>query len=87
MRHNLPWVMMRDFNDVTKEDEKFGGNGICSRKVNAYNECMDFCNLFYLGFSSSKFTRQIVAIYLTIFNNDWTEFGLIQIGKYTTLRL
>ena len=56
MRHNLPWAVMGDFNDVTKEEEKFGGNGISSRRVNVYNECMDFCNLFYLGFSGPKFT-------------------------------
>lgn len=50
VRHNLPWVVMGDFNDVTKEEEKFGGNGISSRRVNAYNECMDFCNLLIWGF-------------------------------------
>ncbi|XP_075665376.1 uncharacterized protein LOC142635044 [Castanea sativa] len=44
------------FNDVTKEEEKSGGNGINSRRVNVYNECMDFCNLIDLGFSGPKFT-------------------------------
>lgn len=53
MRHNLPWAMMGDFNVVTKE---FGGNRISSRRVNAYNECIYFCNLFNLGFLGPKVT-------------------------------
>ena len=56
IRHDLPWAVMGDFNDVTKAEEKFGGNGINIRRVNAYNECMDFCNLIDLGFSGLKFT-------------------------------
>lgn len=35
-RHNLPWLALGDFNDVLLEDEKFGGNGICGRRVRAY---------------------------------------------------
>ena len=56
VRHNLPWAVMGDFNDVTREEEKSGGNGINSRRVFAYNECMDYCNLIDLGFSGPKFT-------------------------------
>ncbi|KAK9983152.1 hypothetical protein SO802_032677 [Lithocarpus litseifolius] len=47
---------MGDFNDVTKEEEKKGGNGICRRRVYEYTDCMDFCNLLDLGFSGSIFT-------------------------------
>ena len=56
IRHNLPWVAMWDFNDVTCEEEKYGGNGICRRRVTKYTGCMDFCNLIDLGFSGSKYT-------------------------------
>ena len=56
VRHNLPWVAMWDFNDVTCEEEKYGGNGICRRRVTKYTGCMDFYNLIDLGFSGSKYT-------------------------------
>ena len=56
VRHNLPWAVMGDFNDVTKEEEKKGGNGICRKRVFKYTDCMDFCNLLDLGFSGSIFT-------------------------------
>ena len=56
VRHNLPWAVMGDFNDVTKEEEKKGGNGICRTRVFEYTDCMDFCNLLDLGFSGSIFT-------------------------------
>ena len=55
-RHNLPWAVIGDFNDVTNEEEEFGGNDICRRRVSEYTNCMDYCNLFYLGFSRSKYT-------------------------------
>jgi len=53
-RHNLAWAVMGDFNDVTNEEEKFGGNGICRRRAFEYTNCMDYYNLFYLGFLRSK---------------------------------
>ena len=56
VRHNLPWVVMEDFNDVSREEEKSGGNGICNRRVSEYISCMDFCNLLDLGFSGAKFS-------------------------------
>ena len=49
-RHNLPWAAMRDFNDITCEEEKFRGNRICRRKVMEHTRCMDYCNLIDLGF-------------------------------------
>ena len=48
--HNLPWILMGDFNDVLEESEKFGGNSLSVRKVREYRECMDHCNLLDLGF-------------------------------------
>ena len=40
-RHNLPWAVMGDFNDVVIRDEKMGCNGICRRRVLEYTNCMD----------------------------------------------
>ena len=56
IRHNLPRAIMGDFNDVTCEEEKFGGNGICRRRVTKYTGFMDFCNLIDLGFLGTKYT-------------------------------
>ena len=56
IRHNLPWAVIGDFNDVTCEEEKFGGNGICRRWVTKYTGFMDFCNLIDLGFLGTKYT-------------------------------
>ena len=53
-RHNLPWLALGDFNDVLSEDEKFGGNGICGKRVRAYQECMNECKLLDLGFSGQN---------------------------------
>ena len=54
--HDLPWALMGDFNEVLSDDEKFGRNPICQRKVRAIKECMDDCNMMDLGFSGPKYT-------------------------------
>ena len=54
--HDLPWALMGDFNEVLSEDEKYGGNPICQRRVRAIKECMDDCNMMDLGFSGPKYT-------------------------------
>ena len=54
--HDLPWILMGDFNEVLEESEKFGGNSLSVRKVREYRECMDHCNLLDLGFSGPKYT-------------------------------
>lgn len=54
--HNLPWALMGDFNEVLSEDEKYGGNPICPRRVGAIKNCMDSCHVMDLGFSGLKFT-------------------------------
>lgn len=53
-RHNLPWLAQGDFNDVLLEDEKFGDNGICGRRVRAYQECMNECKLSRFGIFWAK---------------------------------
>ena len=53
-RHKLPWAFMWDFNDVVCSEEKMGGNGICRRRVEEYTGCMNYCNLFDLGFTGPK---------------------------------
>ncbi|XP_023912416.1 uncharacterized protein LOC112024003 [Quercus suber] len=54
--HDLPWALMGDFNEVLSEEEKYGGNPVCQRRVRAIKECMDVCHMMDLGFSGPKFT-------------------------------
>ncbi|OMO73242.1 reverse transcriptase [Corchorus capsularis] len=51
-----PWSLMRDFNEIFSEHEKFGGNGLNSRRVQAYSDCVNYCNLVDLGFVGPQFT-------------------------------
>ena len=53
---DLPWTLVRDFNEVLSDDEKFGGNPICQRRVRAIKECMNDCHMMDLGFSGPKYT-------------------------------
>ena len=79
VRHNLPWAVMGDFDDVTCEEEKFGGNGICRRRVMEYIGCMDFCNLIDLGFSGTKYTqtnkRDIYDLIQQSLDRVWANLG------------
>ena len=54
--HDLPWALMRDFNEVIAKGEKAGGNPICQRRVRAIMDCMNECQMMDLGFSGPKFT-------------------------------
>ena len=61
---------MGDFNDVTRKEEKSGGNGICSRRVSKYTSCMDFAISLTWGSHGQSFRGQIGGNYLILFNKD-----------------
>lgn len=42
---NLPWVMLKDFNEVLSSNEKFGGNPVCIRRAQRFKECLDECGM------------------------------------------
>jgi hypothetical protein len=54
--HNLPWVMVGDFNDIISGDEKWGGNSPVASRIAEYNNCMNTCSMLDLGFSGPKYT-------------------------------
>ena len=54
--HNLPWLMLGDFNEVLSSEEKFGGNQINLNKALEFKECLENCNFLDLGFAGPKFT-------------------------------
>ena len=54
--HNLPWVMLGDFNDIASSGDKWGGNRPSASRISEYTDCMNSCNMIDLGFSGPKFT-------------------------------
>ena len=54
--HNLPWLMLGDFNEVLYDDDKFGGNHVNLNKALEFKDCLDECNMVDLGFVGPKFT-------------------------------
>ena len=54
--HNLPWLMLGDFNEVLSRDEKFGGKDVNLNKALEFKECLDECNMLDLGFAGLKYT-------------------------------
>ncbi|XP_050254456.1 uncharacterized protein LOC126700356 [Quercus robur] len=66
--HNLPWLMLGDFNEVLCGDDKFGGNTVNINKALEFKDCLDKCNMLDLGFVGPRYTwtnrRPISALIL-----------------------
>ena len=77
--HNLPWLMLGDFNEVLCNDDKFGGNHVNLNRALEFKDCLDECNMVDLGFVGPKFTwtnhRPISSLILEridrFFANPW----------------
>ena len=54
--HNLPWLMLGDFNEVLCAEDKFGGNHVNLNRALEFKDCLDECNMLDLGFAGPKFT-------------------------------
>lgn len=54
--HNLPWLMLGDFNEVLCGNDKFGGNTMNLNRVLEFKECLDECNMLNLDFAGPKYT-------------------------------
>lgn len=44
-QHNLPWVCIGDFNEITKVKEKSGGALRSEKQMKNFRDCVDFCGL------------------------------------------
>lgn len=52
---HIPWLIGRDFNEVLKAFEKFGGNSINNTRATAFWDCINLFSLIDHGFKGSKF--------------------------------
>ena len=68
---------MGDSNDVIDGTEKLGGNPVSLRRITAYRNCMNFCNMIDLGFSGATFTwtnrRDINALIQKRIDRCWAN--------------
>lgn len=51
-----PWLCLGDFNDVLSADEQFGGNEREAWQVAAFQDVVNDCRLFDLGFHGLPYT-------------------------------
>ena len=54
--HNLPWLLLGDFNETLYGIDKLGGRQVNLNRAIEFKDCLDSCNLIDLGFSRPKFT-------------------------------
>lgn len=54
--HNLPWIMIRDHNEIQFLHEKQGGNPCSQQYMQAFQNAIDDCRLRDLGFVGDPFT-------------------------------
>ena len=53
--HNLPWIMMGDFNEVLMGSKKFKGRPVNIRRALKFQDCLDACGMIDMGFSGAKY--------------------------------
>ena len=54
--HNLPWILIGDFNEILFSHEKEGGNNRPQGYMQAFRQALNDCDLEDLGFSGDIFT-------------------------------
>ena len=78
--HQLPWLMVGDFNELLSCHDKQGGNSLNPRKVQLFKDRLDACGMVDLGFHGPKFmwvnkrdTDQFIEERLNraFANSDW----------------
>lgn len=57
-RHDLPWVVIGDFNEILFDHEKEGGNVRPQQYIAAFQQALNDCDLQDMGFIGEKFTWQ-----------------------------
>ena len=54
--HNMPWVVMGDFNEPLIGEDKFGDKAVSVNRSLLFKECLDKCSMIDIGFSGPRFT-------------------------------
>jgi hypothetical protein len=54
-QHNLPWLVLGDFNEILFSHEKEGGNPRPQHMMQAFRDSLDDCGLVDLGYSGELF--------------------------------
>ena len=78
-RLSLPWLCVRDFNEIIWSHEKLGRGLRQENMMKAFREVLDECGLMDLGFSSEKYTWKgkrpgglvLERLDQAVANNNW----------------
>ena len=54
--HNMPWVIVGDFNEPLVNDDKFGGRVVSLNRSLLFKECLDKCNMINIGFTRPRYS-------------------------------
>ena len=54
--HNLPWLVLGDFNEILSSEDKLGGRPINLYRPMVFQQCLNSYNLLDLGFQGPRFT-------------------------------
>ena len=54
--HELPWLLLGDFNELLSSGDKLGGYPINLRRFQLFKDCLDTCGMVDLGFYGPQFT-------------------------------
>ena len=54
--HEMPWVIVGDFNETLSAENKFKGRTVGVSRSLLLKECLNNCNMIDIGFSSPRFT-------------------------------
>ena len=55
-KFQIPWLCAGDFNELTRGDEKLGGNRSSHNQMQLFRDAIDKCGFIDLGYLGSKFT-------------------------------
>lgn len=54
--HSLPWIIAGNFNEMLTKEDKYGGRPINISRAIKFQECLNNCQMFDIGFSGPCFT-------------------------------
>lgn len=54
--HNMPWVIVGDFNEPLVDGDKFGRRAVSVSRSLLFKECLDKCSMIDIGFAGPRFT-------------------------------